>query len=279
MDARTFCRQDVAPAHSDLACALKGLDADTELALLGCFAFHQRVCDIPHRASERQLAETQLQWWRTQLTTDAHSTHPSLQALAPLRARSPAITPLLSALLDTVEQDIDFAGFAEQAELDGFLQQRGELLLQLLGYALDVALTSDSTKAIGGFLEYCQLVQDFARHAGAHVVYLPYQQLGEFGLSADQLCQQTSTDLRALFSAQTAHQRALLRDGLQGLNRASVKRLAPVLILLALRSRWLAATEADGYALQRHRLQLGGLQRWQTRLVTQWKLATGAFAG
>lgn len=279
MDARQFCRQDVAPPHSDLACALKGLDADTELALLGCFAFHQRVCDIPHRASERQLAEAQLQWWRTQLTTDAHSTHPSLQAMTSLRARTPAVTPLLSALLDTVEQDIDFAGFAEQAELDGFLQQRGELLLQLLGYALNVALTSDTAKAIGGFLEYGQLVQDFARHASAHVVYLPYQQLGAHGLSADQLCQPGEIDLRTVFAAQTAHQRALLREGLQRLDRRHAKQLAPVLILLALRSRWLAATEADGYALQRYRLQLGGWQRWQTRLLTQLKLATGSFAG
>lgn len=279
MDARQFCRQDVAPPHSDLACALRGLDADTELALLGIFAFHQRVCDIPHRASERQLAETQLQWWRTQLTAEAHSTHPSLQALAPLRARIPAVTPLLNALLDTVEQDIDFAGFAEQTELDGFLQRRGELLLQLLAYALNVVLTSDSAKAIGGFLEYSQLVHDFARHASAHVVYLPYKQLAEHGLSADQLCQQRDIDLRAVFRAQTAHQRAQLGSGLQRLNPASAKRLAPVLILLALRSRWLTATEADGYALQHYRLQLGGWQRWQTRLVTQLKLATGSFAG
>ena len=279
MDARTFCRQDVAPPHSELATALKGLDAETELTLLGIFAFHQRVCDIPHRASERQLAETQLQWWRAQLTADAHSTHPSLQALAALRARVPSVDHLLSALLDTVEADMDFAGFAEQRELDSFLQQRGELLLQLLGYALHVSLTSDAAKAIGGFLEYNQLVQDFARHASAHVVYLPYKQLAEHGLSADQLCQQTDIDLRPLFSAQTAHQRQALQAGLQTLNRDTAKRLAPVLVWLALRSRWLALTEADGYALQRYRLQLGGLQRWQTRLITKLKLASGAFAG
>lgn len=278
MDARSFCRQDVAPAHSELASALRGLDTDTELALLGAFAFHQRVCDIPHRASERQLADTQLQWWRSQLTTEAASTHPSLQALADLRARIPAVTLLLSALLDTVEADMDFAGFAEQHELDGFLQQRGELLLQLLCYPLGIALTSDLGKAIGGFLEYAQLVQDFPRHASAGVIYLPYSQLGQLGFSAEQLSQRTDHDLRALFGQQTAHQREQLRAGLRQLDRHTARQLAPILTLLALRSRWLSATEADGYALQRYRLQLGTLQRWQTRLLTRMKLATGQFA-
>lgn len=278
MDARSFCRQDVAPAHSELASALHGLAADTELALLGVFAFHQRVCDIPHRASERPLAATQLQWWRTQLTADAASTHPSLQALAGLRSRIPAVTLLLSALLDTVEADIDFAGFAEQHELDGFLQQRGELLLQLLCYPLGVALTSDVGKAIGGFLEYVQLVQEFPRHAGAGVIYLPYSELGKLGFSAEQLSQRTDHDLRALFGRQSAHQRAQLRAGLRQLDRQTARQLAPVLTLLALRNRWLGATEADGYALQRYRLQLGALQRWQTRLWTRLQLASGRFA-
>ncbi len=277
MDARTFCRQDVAPPHSDLATALQGLAAETEQHLLGAFAFHQRVCDIPHRASERPLAETQLQWWRTQLTAEAHSTHPSLQALASLRARAPATTTLLSGLLDTVEADIDFAGFAEQQELDQFLQQRGGLLLQLLCQALEVSLAGEVAEAIGGFLEYAQLVHEFPRHASAHVVYLPYSQLGQYGLSADQLCQPAGTDLRALFSAQSAHQRELLRTGLRLLDKRTAKRLTPVLVLLALRHRWLTATEADGYALQRYRLQLGGLQRWQTRSFTKLKLATGSF--
>ncbi|NQD37382.1 squalene/phytoene synthase family protein [Permianibacter sp. IMCC34836] len=278
MDAREFCRQDVAPTPSDLAIALQGLDAETELALLGVFAFHQRVCDIPHRASERQLADTQLQWWRAQLTADAHSTHPSLQALARLRSQVPAITPLLGALLDTVETDIDFAGFAEQHELDSFLQQRGDVLLQLVCHALNLTLDSDRRKAIGGFLEYVQLVHDFPRHASAQVIYLPYSQLGQHGISAEQLCQRSDNDLRALFSAQTGHQRKRLTDGLRGLDPHRARQLAPILILLALRSRWLAATEADGYALQRYRLQLGALQRWQTRLKTRLQLATGTFA-
>lgn len=278
MQAREFCRQEIAPAHSELATALKGVASEPELALLGTFAFHQRVCDIPHRASERALAQAQLQWWRTQLTPDAHSTHPSLQALAPLRERVPALTHLLNGLLDTVEADIDFAGFAEQQELDGFLQQRGELLLQLLGYALDVPLTSPAAKAIGGFLEYTQLVREFARHASAQVVYLPYNHLHQQGLTAEQLCRPTAVDLRAVFTAQTAHQRLLLREGLRTLATPTARRLAPVLILLTLRSRWLAATEADGYALQRYCLQLGALQRWQSRLLTQLKLATGTFA-
>lgn len=277
MDALSFCRQDVTPPHSELATALQGVSPEHESSLLGILAFHLRVCEIPHRASERQLAQTQLQWWRTQLTTEAHSTHPSLQALAPLRARIPTLTHLLAGLLDTVEADIDFAGFAEQQELDTFLQQRGELLLQLLCYALNLSLTSDAAKAIGGFLEYCQLVHELPRHASAHVVYLPYSLLSQHGVTAEQVCQQRDTPLRAVLTAESAHQRALLRAGLRTLTASQAQQLEPILIWLALRYRWLAATETDGYALQHYRLQLGGWQRWQVRLFTKLKLAAGRF--
>jgi len=277
MNAREFCRQDVAPPHSDLATALNGVESDTELALLGTFAFYQRVTEIPHRASERALADMQLQWWRSQLTSEAASTHPSLQALTAIRQQQPSVDGALQQLLDTVASDIEFSGFADQPELDACLQRRGVALVELTCACLRVKLPPELAATLGAFLEYCQLVQDFPRHASAGVVYLPVSELGQHGLSAEQICHHTDADLSGLFAAQTQHQIERLRQSLPTLDATTARTLAPLLVLIALRYRWLIATASDGYAMQRYRLHLGVLQRRQIRLAIKIRLALGRF--
>lgn len=284
MHAIEFCRQDIAPAGSDWALALRGTVPAAGNRLLGLLCFAARVADIPHRASEPAVAHTQFAWWRAQLADDnatPATRHPSLQAMGAWGYTS-GVRERLDALIDCAHADLNFAGFATAAEADTFFNRRAAVFGALCSDALcSDALSSDepeagwpaaAQQAFGRFHAYLQVMHHFRRDAGAGLIYFPEDALRAHGLEPEQLLRpQRSEAFRAFMSSRRTHEEQALASELAGLDRRQRQAGRPLLRWLRLQRAWLKLTADDGFQLYDHRLETGPL----LKRLALWQLLPG----
>ncbi|MFM8990741.1 MAG: phytoene/squalene synthase family protein [Alphaproteobacteria bacterium] len=92
-------------------------------ALLALLAFASELGRIREQAREPHMALVRLQWWRDALAearSGAPRAHPVCRALAATLAGDPALEPILSAMVDAREKDIEDWPFADLDELSAY---------------------------------------------------------------------------------------------------------------------------------------------------------------
>ncbi len=275
MKAAQQCREQIAPRFSDWDFALRGLNDPVCSALLGAAAFADRVKAIPHRASERSVAETQLNWWRAQLsaqdTSDFDrlntSRHPSLTALGDYLTHE-AVLSRLQRLLDLAQEDMDFAGFASRDDMLRFFRTRGAVTLELFAAICHAKIEAETCAALGYVMEFCDLIAHFHLHSQAGIVYFAQTDLQEHGHTAESLIKRDDQQAGwlTLFNEQTALAQRLFTRHIGCLPKSTLalKRY------LLLRWHWLQTMQQHGFPLYRYHLQLGHLHKYFICLKARW---------
>jgi len=306
MQAFEFCRDDVAPRFSDWAFAARGLSAQQKQALFGALCFAYRVADIPHRASEAQIAQAQIAWWRNQvqlmmgedpapvsnaassknrqenyidvgsvsnaIAADSEfSTHPSLQCLAALLKRKPELVTRLQSLVEHAEHDVHFTGYQTQDEWIKDWSLRTDATWALLLATVELEMNAN-WRAIGLFAEWIMLLKQWPRFAKDGVIYLPTDLLAKAGLSAEALtAEPESPAFATLLAEQSLRLTQNARDALTSLTPIERNQSVVFRRWLHLQLAWLNATSKQRFPLYRYRIELGALQkRWITS-TSAWR--------
>ncbi len=270
------CREHIAPRYSDWDFAFRGAEQKLAAPLLALLSLISRLNDIAHRASEKAIAEKQLQWWREQidaqrnpLRESASVAHPTLKLLANA-LQDDAIYSRLQRLLELVTEDIEFGGFSQRAEMLRFFRTRGAITLELFAALSQSAIKPETAADLGYFMEYCQIIAQFATHAKIGVIYFAEDDLNHAGWSAQTISKrdaiQQEKTWALFFSQQTATACASLPTHLNALD----PKLFVLKRFLRLRYKWLMHTEAHGYPLYRYQLALGSLQKRLICLQSDW---------
>ena len=159
-------------------------------AVLALLAFNLELARIRDSVREPHMALIRLQWWRdaiAEAVAGAPRHHPVCVALAAGLARHEGLAPLLHAMIDAREKDIEEVPFVTMAELVAYAEATSGALAR--GVALAVGLhgtdAAESALALGRGWALVGLIRAAAHQAALRRCPVPAQILSGNGVDVE----------------------------------------------------------------------------------------------
>lgn len=270
MTPQAYCAEKAASASSSFTAAFRLLDPRRRAAMEALYAFCREVDDVADDCSDQAVAQTTLNWWRSQLVhradrpgsdTNAPGAvcHPVIQALGPVIDDFDLPIDDLALIISGVERDLYPLQFSDWSALDDYCDQVagavGRLSARIFG-RVDEAVLQYASR-LGLALQHTNILRDIGEDARRQRVYLPDSLLRAHGLDrADVLSLSETPQLTAALAelAQRAH--ALYDQALADLPSWSVAQQRPGLVMAAIYRDLLKVIEASNFQVLHQRIAL-----------------------
>ncbi|MFZ9140156.1 MAG: presqualene diphosphate synthase HpnD [Burkholderiaceae bacterium] len=276
MTPQAYCAQKAASASSSFTAAFRLLDPRRRAAMEALYAFCREVDDVADDCSDQAVAQTTLNWWRSQLIeradrvsrashqdSDSHAPgsvcHPVIQALGPVIDDFGLPIDDLALIITGVERDLYPLQFDDWAALDDYCDQVagavGRLSARIFGQVDEAVLRYAS--GLGLALQYTNILRDIGEDARRQRVYLPETLLKTHGLHRRDLLSLTETPqlIQALAElAERAHQR--YDQALEDLPSWAVAPQRPGLVMAAIYRDLLRVIQESNYQVLHQRIAL-----------------------
>jgi phytoene synthase len=270
MTPQAYCAEKAASASSSFTAAFRLLDPRRRAAMEALYAFCREVDDVADDCSDQAVAQTTLNWWRSQLVHRADRSgsddqapgtvcHPVIQALGPVIDDFDLPIDDLALIISGVERDLYPLQFSDWSALDDYCDQVagavGRLSARIFG-RIDEAVLRYASR-LGLALQYTNILRDIGEDARRQRVYLPETLLRDHGLHRTDVMSLSDTpQLRAALAelAQRAH--ALYDQALADLPTWSVAQQRPGLVMAAIYRDLLRVIEASNYQVLHQRIAL-----------------------
>jgi phytoene synthase len=278
MNPHDYCQAKAAASGSSFYYSFRFLPPDRRRAIIAFYAFCREVDDIADECHDANLARSKLAWWRDELARLYAGTpeHPVTLALAE------AITPFhlpqdaFEQIIDGMEMDVDFAN-GQSVRYPDFKSLRlychrvagvvGEVAAAIFGIT-DRATLKYANK-LGLAFQLTNIIRDVGEDARRDRIYLPADELAQFGVSAADLMQARMSDnFRQLMAFQTDRALQTYAEAMALLPAADRKAQRPGLIMAAIYHALLEEIRADGFQVLDRRTSLTPLRKlwlaWRT---------------
>lgn len=278
MTPAQYCQAKATPTGSSLYYSLLFVPEEKRRALTALMALVHEI-DSVTEIHEPSVAQAKLGWWVQELgrMLTHQSTHPVTQALKPAITAYELNGEDFKALISAAHLDLTVTAYPRVAELLAYLR-RGAGTVGRLAARIN-GLTEPATCRYAEDLSIALKLTGFLRALGRDIrrarLYIPLEELDQYGLSPDTLLTQpaTSPALQALLSVQAARVRAFFQQAYASLPEADRYRQRQGLILARLNEALLDEIEADGFRVLEHRLALTPLRKlwiaWRTAYTEQ----------
>ncbi|MDP2788218.1 MAG: presqualene diphosphate synthase HpnD [Pseudomonadota bacterium] len=274
----TYCQAKAAASGSSFYYSFRFLPPDRRRAIVAFYAFCREVDDIVDECHDTELARTKLAWWRDEIArlyagTPSHPVTLALvEALAPFHLSQDAFEQII----DGMEMDLDF-GLGQPVRYPDFKALRlychrvagivGEVAASIFG--ISDRTTLKYANKLGLAFQLTNIIRDVGEDARRGRIYLPADELAQFGVSASDLMQARSSDnFRSLMEFQTQRALQTYDEALALLPAADRKAQRPGLIMAAIYRTLLEEIRADGFQVLDRRTSLTPLRKlwlaWRT---------------
>ncbi len=274
-----YVQQRAAASGSSFYYAFMFLPPERRAAITAFYAFCREVDDVVDEVSDPGVAATKLAWWQAEVgrAFDGTPTHPATQALMPLSARFGIEPRHLLAVIEGCRMDLtqsrylDFAALGRYCHLVASVV--GEASARIFGQS--APQTTAYAHRLGLAFQLTNIIRDVGDDARRNRIYLPLDELQQFGVTAQELLgRQYSDRFTALmrFQAERAHR--LYDEALALLPREDQRSQKPGLMMASIYRTLLREIEADGFQVLHQRIALTPLRK----LWLAWKMqALGRF--
>ncbi len=273
MTPAEYCQEKAAQSGSIFYYSFLFLPKPRREAITALYAFCREVDDIADECADASLARTKLEWWRTGLanTFADRPTHPVSQALLPaIRAYDLALEQF-EEIIDGMEMDLQYVRYADFKALQLYCYRVasvvGQLAAAIFGYS--DRKTLKYAHDLGMAFQLTNIIRDVGEDARRNRIYLPQDELAQFGVTESDLLQgHASTGFRALMAHQVARARAFYQQALQALPPQDRKSQRPGLMMAAIYQKLLNEIERDDFRVLHQRITLTPLRKlwiaWRT---------------
>ncbi|MFW6322858.1 MAG: phytoene/squalene synthase family protein [Guyparkeria sp.] len=277
--AAAECERLARPVGSAFRLASLKLPPARQRAVTALRALDVSLAEIPETVSEPQVAMAKLDWWREALLgmTRGRHDHPVIQSLASAleaiglveeaRREDSPLVGRLEERLGAARIELEYEGFAAEADLEAFLDARYASVFHLYGRLLD--LPADQLEAAArlgrwhGRLDRARLL---GRHARVGRVYLPQETLNRYGLDEADLYREATPAARdQLFRDELERIHAGLSDWPASGRPARLFRILRAIDREHLRLMREAPTELTG-----GRVEIRPLRQWWLAWRASW---------
>jgi phytoene synthase len=266
MTPDAYCQKKSAASGSSFYYAFLFLAPERRRAITALYAFCREVDDVVDETSDPQLARTQLDWWREELMRlDAgHPQHPVTRALAPAMQPFGITVKRLNEIIDGMQMDLQQVRYENFAALDTYCYHVagvvGLLAAGIFGY--QDRRTLDYAQQLGTAFQLTNIIRDVGEDARMNRIYLPMDELKQFGVPAADILNARSSDaFKQLMQFQYDRAQAFYEKAYALLPTADRRAQRAGLIMAAIYRTVLEEVAHDGFAVLTQRTSLTPMRK------------------
>jgi phytoene synthase len=263
-----YCQDKTAKSGSSFYYSFLFLPPDKRRAITALYAFCREVDDVVDECTDTSVARTTLNWWRGQVAEiyGGKPQHPVAQAMVSVVKQFNLAQELLLEIIDGMEMDIDQPRYPDFKSLQLYCYRVasvvGLLSAEIFGYS--DRRTLEYAHDLGIAFQLTNIIRDVGEDARRNRVYLPMDELQQFGVTAADILDARETEnFHKLMAFQIERAQRYYRQALDHLPAADRKAQRTGLIMAAIYRATLDEVVASGCHVLRERVSLGtGYKLW-----------------
>ena len=276
MQPLDYCREKAQTSHSNFLASFRFLPPVQRDAMTILYAYCRELDDIVDDSRDPSIARATLAWWRQDLskvfqanTTPEHPVNQALHSIQPV-FRLPESE--LADIINGMEMDLHHSRYATFDDLQYYCYRVagvvGRLIARILGYTQDTTLQYAET--LGLALQLTNIIRDVGEDARMGRIYLPQDELSQFGVSETSILAATPTpEFAALMQFQFNRARDTYRQAIALLPPADKKAQKAGLIMASIYHALLLEIERDGLAnVLRYKIRIPNPRKMRIALKT-----------
>ena len=268
-----YCQEKTAKSHSSFYYSFKFLPELKQRAITALYAFCREVDDVVDECNDENIARSKLTWWRQEVANlyADKPQHPVTQALQPLLKDFDLAEEYFLEIIDGMEMDLNYSIYASFKDLSLYCYRAasavGLLSAEIFGYKN--RMTLKYAHDLGMAFQLTNILRDVREDAQRGRLYIPEDELKEFGVSIQDLHQPVTSDaVKALFKHQADRAREFYQKAYNNLPEEDRFNQRTGLIMAEIYSSILDEIELDGFRVLEHKIKLTPLRKlwlaWRT---------------
>jgi phytoene synthase len=268
-----YCQEKAAASGSSFYYAFVFLPPERRRAITALYAFCREVDDVVDETNEMQIAAAKLAWWRNEVANlfAGRPQHPVTKALGVFTQQFSIDAKRLNEIIDGMEMDLTQTRYLDWAGLQTYCYRVasvvGLLAAGIFGYR--DARTLEYARELGIAFQLTNIIRDVGEDARKNRIYLPIEDLKNFGVPAADILQSRETpEFKRLMAFEAARAREHYEKAMHALPRSDRKPQRPGLIMAAIYRTLLDEIERDGFHVLTRRTSLTPLRKfwiaWRT---------------
>jgi 15-cis-phytoene synthase len=268
-----YCRSKAAQSGSSFYYSFLFLPPERRRAITALYAFCREVDDAVDEPSDASAARAALEWWRAEVARlfAGNPQHPVTRALAPWTGRFNIGAPQLNEIMDGLEMDLAQTRYLDFAALKLYCHRVagvvGALAAGIFGYRNPGTL--EYADRLGLAFQLTNIIRDVGEDARKGRLYLPYDELREFGVTAaDVLSARHTEAFVRLMRFQAERARRCYDEALALLPPEDRRAQRPGLVMAAIYRTLLREIAEDDFQVLKQRVALTPVRKlwiaWRT---------------
>ncbi len=256
-----YCEDKARQSGSSFYYSFLFLPKDKRRAITALYAFCREVDDVVDECSDEQVAHTTLNWWRAQVAQvyDGKPQHPVCQALVPIVKQFDLSQEHLLEIIDGMEMDLHQPRHADFKSLQLYCYRVasvvGLLAAGIFGYT--DRKTLKYAHDLGIAFQLTNIIRDVGEDARRNRIYLPMDELQQFGVTAAEILNSKETEnFRKLMAFQVERAQRYYKQALDQLPAADRKAQRTSLIMAVIYQATLNEVVASGCHVLKERVSL-----------------------
>ncbi|QJE02404.1 presqualene diphosphate synthase HpnD [Massilia forsythiae] len=273
MSPDEYCQQKTVQSGSSFYYSFLFLPPERRRAITALYAFCREVDDTVDETSDGSVARIKLAWWRNEVAAmyGGTPTHPVMLALQPHLGAYDLKQEHLQAIIDGMEMDLDQSRYLDYAGLRKYCWHVAGVvgILSASIFGVSTPQTLQYAEKLGLAFQLTNIIRDVGEDARKGRIYLPVNELQQFGVTAADLLNARHSDkFEALMKFQADRARAIYDEAFALLPKQDRRAQRPGLMMAAIYRTVLDEVERDGFHVLTQRISLTPLRKlwlaWKT---------------
>ena len=273
MSPDEYCQQKTVQSGSSFYYSFLFLAPERRRAITALYAFCREVDDTVDETSDESIARIKLAWWRTEVAAmyNGTPTHPVMLALQPHLAIYDLKEVHLQAIIDGMEMDLNQSRYLDFPALKKYCWHVASVvgILSASIFGVTDPRTLAYAEKLGLAFQLTNIIRDVGEDARKGRIYLPVNELQQFGVTAADLLNARHSDkFEQLMAYQSARAQATYDEAFALLPKADRRAQRPGLMMAAIYRAVLVEIERDHFHVLTQRISLTPLRKlwlaWKT---------------
>ena len=277
MSPDEYCHQKTVQSGSSFYYSFLFLPPERRRAITALYAFCREVDDTVDECTDQSIARIKLAWWRTEVSKmyEGTPTHPVMLALQPHLAVYNLEQKHLQAIVDGMEMDLDQSRYLDYPAMQRYCWHVASVvgILSASIFGVTNPRTLEYAEKLGLAFQLTNIIRDVGEDARKGRIYLPINELQQFGVTAADLLNARHSDkFEALMRFQVARAYKMYDEAMALLPKEDRRAQRPGLMMAAIYRTVLDEIERDNYHVLNQRISLTPIRK----LWLAWKTYVGS---
>ncbi|MES2899451.1 MAG: presqualene diphosphate synthase HpnD [Pseudomonadota bacterium] len=273
MSPDEYCQQKTVQSGSSFYYSFLFLPPERRRAITALYAFCREVDDTVDECTDQSIARIKLAWWRNEVsqTYAGAPTHPVMQALQPHLAVYDLQEKHLQAIIDGMEMDLDQTRYLDFPAMQRYCWHVASVvgILSASIFGVTNPATLAYAEKLGLAFQLTNIIRDVGEDARKGRIYLPVNELQQFGVTAADLLNAKHSDkFEQLMRFQVERAKKVYAEALALLPAEDRRAQRPGLMMAAIYRTVLDEIERDNFHVLTQRISLTPLRKlwlaWKT---------------